>query len=176
MSTPITGVAATLARIAELQAVVRTLSDRPTTATASDRSGFTSALDRARGTTAVGTSGSGREGWSTDLLSALGLPVTSENLRALEAWVEAEGTDAAFNPLATTQAMPGATNFNSVGVKSYASYQDGLAATVRTLTNGRYEGILAALARGTSAVDVAHAVAASPWGTGQGVLRVLGAG
>lgn len=176
MTAPVTGVAATLARIAELRAAVQTLSDPPGTAAPASESGFTNALDRARGTTAIGSAGSDREGWSSDLLSALGLPATSENLRALEAWVEAEGTSAAFNPLATTQNMPGATNFNSVGVKNYASYGDGLAATVRTLTNGRYEGILAALARGTSSVDVARAVAASPWGTGQGVLRVLGAG
>jgi hypothetical protein len=72
--------------------------------------------------------------------------------------------------------MPGATSFNSVGVKNYASYRDGLTATLRTLTNGRYEPIIAALRRGGSADAVARAIAASPWGTGAGVLRVLASG
>ena len=75
----------------------------------------------------------------------------------------------------TTQSAAGATNFNSVGVKNFTSYEQGLAATVKTLTNGRYEPILAALRSGDSAVAVGRAVEASPWGTGGLMLRVLGA-
>jgi hypothetical protein len=130
---------------------------------------FSGVLDRADGSSASGD----RAKFAQDLLGGLGVPVTSENVRAVAAWADAEGTKAAFNPLATTQGASGATNFNGVGVKNYASYEDGLAATLRTLTNGRYGPILDALRRGTSAEAVAQAVAASPWGTGQGVLRVL---
>jgi hypothetical protein len=114
-----------------------------------------------------------RRQFATDLLAQLGMPQTSENVRAVMAWQEAEGTRAAFNPLATTQRSDGASDFNSVGVKNYTSYSQGLAATVTTLRNGRYDEILAALRSGTSADAVAAAVARSPWGTGAGVARVL---
>ena len=112
--------------------------------------------------------------FGTDLLAALGLPPTTSNLRAINAWAQAEGTRAANNPLATTQRMEGATNFNSVGVKNYTSYEQGVAATAKTLRNGRYDNVLAAFKAGNSAKAVGSAVAASPWGTGQGLLRVLG--
>ncbi len=114
--------------------------------------------------------------WATDFLTALHMPVTAENVRAVTAWEQAEGTRARFNPLATTQAgFSGETRFNSVGVKNYATYADGIAANVRAITNGRYTNVLAALQQGNDAVAVARAIASSPWGTGSGVLRVLGA-
>lgn len=114
--------------------------------------------------------------WARDFLTTLHMPVTSENVRAITAWERAEGTAAHFNPLATTQGgFTGETRFNGVGVKNYATYGDGIAANAHALTNGRYGNILAALRAGNSAVNVARAVATSPWGTGQGVLRVLGA-
>jgi hypothetical protein len=53
-----------------------------------------------------------------------------------------------------------------VGVKAYTSWAQGLRATVITLGNGLYGGILAALRSGNDANAVAGAVAASPWGTG----------
>ncbi len=133
----------------------------------------------ASGATASGstTGGSGRAGqyeqFAQDVLKGVGAPVTSENVRALKAWALAEGTRAANNPLATTRTHSDTTNFNSVGVKNYSSYADGLQATIETLQNGRYPNILAAFANGNDAMSVAHAVAASPWGTGHGVERVL---
>jgi hypothetical protein len=117
-----------------------------------------------------------RQQFATDLLARLGMPQTADNMRAVMAWQQAEGTRAAFNPLATTQGSSGASDFNSVGVKNYTSYAQGLEATVTTLHNGRYEEILAALREGTSATRVATAVADSPWGTGDGVSRVLATG
>jgi hypothetical protein len=114
-----------------------------------------------------------RQQFAVDLLARLGMPQTAENMRAVVAWQQAEGTRAAFNPLATTQGSGGATDFNPVGVKNYTNYAQGLDATVTTLRNGRYGEILAALLDGTSASRVAAAVARSPWGTGDGVSRVL---
>jgi hypothetical protein len=136
----------------------------------------------APGMTATGTTGASASAlspaqstaWANDLLGALGMPRTTANIRAVTAWVAAEGTKAGNNPLATTQGMPGATSFNEVGVRNFASYSDGLAATVKTLHNGRYGNILSALAAGNDPVAVARAVADSPWGTGNGVLRRLG--
>jgi len=113
-------------------------------------------------------------GWARDFLTTLGMPITSENVKAITAWEQAEGTKASFNPLATTQSgFAGETKFNSVGVKNYATYQNGIDANVHALTNGRYTNILAALQAGNNADGVAQAIANSPWGTGGGVLRVL---
>ncbi len=108
--------------------------------------------------------------WAKALLRALGMPRTTANLAAIIAWEMAEGghwyNSATYNPLNTTWRMPGATSMNSVGVKTYLSWAQGLAATVNTFNNGLYGGILAALRAGNDAQAVADAVAASPWGTG----------
>ena len=117
-----------------------------------------------------------RQRFGSDLLKRLGMPQTQENLRAMMAWQAAEGTAAAFNPLATTRHAPGATDMNSVGVKNFRSYEQGLQTTIDTLRNGLYGNILAALREGTSASRVAQAVAESPWGTGDGVSTVLASG
>lgn len=108
--------------------------------------------------------------WAKALLVAMRFPVTADNVAAVTAWEMAEGghwyNTAYFNPLNTTQSMPGATVFNSVGVKAYTSWKQGLEATVKTLRNGYYGAIIAALRRGNDAEAVARAVGASPWGTG----------
>lgn len=113
--------------------------------------------------------------FATALLASLGARNTPENVRFVNAWIRAEGTRAAYNPLATTQGAPGASSFNSVGVRNYPNFQTGLDATVKTLNNGYYGPIVTGLRSGTaSAQQLAQAVANSPWGTGSGVLRVLG--
>lgn len=116
-------------------------------------------------------------GWAAQLLHAIGAPVTAQNMRALIAWQRAEGGSARFNPLNTTQPAHGASAYNSVGVRNYGSAAQGLNATAKTLLNGRYGNIVNLFRSGkASAEQIATAVAASPWGTGKGVLRVLGAG
>jgi hypothetical protein len=150
---------------------------------------FADALSQAQGTTGATTAsdpnaptssgtlnraGVDSVGWARDFLTKLGMPITSENVKAVSAWEQAEGTKASFNPLATTQSgFSGETRFNSVGVKNYATYQDGIDANVHALTNGRYANILSALQAGNDATAVAQAIKDSPWGTGGGVLRVL---
>jgi len=108
--------------------------------------------------------------WAKALLLAMRLPVTADNVAAITAWEMAEGghwyNTAYYNPLNTTQDMPGATIFNSVGVKAYTSWKQGLEATVKTLKNGYYGSIIDALKRGNDAEAVARAVGSSPWGTG----------
>jgi len=107
--------------------------------------------------------------WAKALLKSLGAPPTTPNLAAMVAWEMAEGghwnNSAHYNPLNTTWRMPGATSMNSVGVKAYVSWRQGFKATLNTLHNGYYDGILKALRRGDSAQAVADAVADSPWGT-----------
>jgi peptidoglycan hydrolase CwlO-like protein len=108
--------------------------------------------------------------WAQAFLKSLGVPLTADNVVAIVAWEMAEGghwyNTAHYNPLNTTQSMPGATVFNSVGVKAYTSWAQGLKASVITIRNGYYGSILDALRRGNDAQAVADAVAASPWGTG----------
>lgn len=130
--------------------------------------------DRAAAIVELAQSGQHRTWWCVSLLDQLGAPVTIENLRGLYAWIGAESNAATLlNPLATTEDAPGARNANSVGVKGYPNDEIGLAATVRTLHNGHYPGILAALAHGNSALALTNAVAASPWGTGINATRRL---
>ena len=152
-------------------------SSPPTTAGSSD---FASALAQAQSVPASGgarnRAGVDPVQWAKDFLTRLGAPITPSNVQAITAWEQAEGTKAAFNPLATTQGgFAGETRFNRVGVKNYVSYQDGLDANVKVINNGLYANILAALQQGNDAMAVAKAITASPWGTGAGVERVLNA-
>lgn len=109
------------------------------------------------------------EQWARALLARLGYRATNANVTAIMAWARAEGghwnNSAHYNPLNTTQRMSGATSMNSVGVKAYTSWEQGLQATVITLRNGYYGQILNALKSGGSAQSVASAVVNSPWGT-----------
>lgn len=100
--------------------------------------------------------------------------MTPQNLVFLNAWARAEGGSASNNPFNTTQGAPGATSYNSVGVRNYVTPSQGIGATVQTLNNGRYGNILAALRAGNNARAAASALASSPWGTGALVLKILG--
>jgi hypothetical protein len=115
------------------------------------------------------------ESFAVAVLKRLGAPVTPANVRALTGWEKAEGghwhNQARFNPLNTTEPMPGAGNTGSQGnIKVYRSPQQGVNATVRTLKNGRYAGILAAFANGHNPNAVAQAIGNSPWGTSGGLV------
>ena len=114
--------------------------------------------------------------WQQQLLGRMGLPVTPNNLRFLTAWQGHEGGSAAFNPLNTTQGMPGATNYNSVGVRNYTNPGVGLAATIKTLRNGYYPGILAALKSGNPTWNPLLGKNLSTWGTGSEWMKDYRAG
>jgi hypothetical protein len=127
--------------------------------------------------------------------SGVQAPVTGPNEYAIETWERAEGGGAgcdgeapytepwaysagpAANPLNTTRYEPGATNWNSVGVKIFSDYEGvtcwswGIKASGDTLTNGYYANIIATLQNPSSdyttqCVNLARAVGNSPWGTG----------
>jgi hypothetical protein len=188
MNDAMDGISAVEARIAEIQSQFASPVTTSATASSSSSSDFSALLDQAQtaasATTSAGATAStsavaagapanNREQWAHDFLTQLNMPVTTENVKAMVAWQQAEGTSAMYNPLATTQYMPGDSQFNSVGVKNFASYQDGLTANIKAITNGRYPNILAALQAGNSATAVAQAIQNSPWGTGGLVLRIL---
>ena len=104
--------------------------------------------------------------WAGSLLSHLHYEDTYTRRLNLVAWAAGEGghwlNTALYNPLDTTQPEPGASSINSVGVRAYLSWSQGILATITTLTNGYYGPILAALSEGR---DIAYAVEHSPWGT-----------
>jgi hypothetical protein len=109
-----------------------------------------------------------RETFAEAILTGLGYPVTKLAVTDIMSWEAAEGGawngGARYNPLNTTEPMSGATNFNSVGVKNYTSWEQGLNATVKTLENGYYTDILNALSIGGTG-DFGVTVGESPWGT-----------
>lgn len=103
------------------------------------------------------------------LLTYLGDPQTPASLSTLVTWAEREGgmwhNNAMYNPWNTTMREPGSTAINSIGVQSYGSWNQGLAATAETLRNGNYPQILADLAsgKGLSRIDDPNL---DKWGTG----------
>jgi hypothetical protein len=116
-----------------------------------------------------------RDDWAKALLQEAGWPVTWRNRVTLVCWTSAEGTDARFNPLATTKPWPGATDFNSVHVKNYASLADGLHATLDTLddTGHGYGSIRRGLRINRLPEKTLLAVKESDWGTGDLALAIL---
>lgn len=93
---------------------------------------------------------------------------TAGNDAVLVAWAQKEGgywhNSAYGNPLGTTKKEPGSTSINSVGVQSYTSWRQGLAATVAMFKQGNMSGILSALAGGSpNPANTAVAIGDSPW-------------
>jgi len=113
-----------------------------------------------------------KTGFAKALLAKLGLPDTEQNEQFLDAWQKAEGGDA-FNPFNTTQGWNHAQSINRAGVKEYASFEDGVNATAKTLQYGYYRNIVAAMRSGNDAHNAAIALAHTPWGTGNGAEQVL---
>lgn len=91
--------------------------------------------------------------WRKDLLRAIKAPTTPQNLKLLQTWHRWEGghtkNDARYNWLNTTNNAPGAVReINSVGVKAFDSYKNGVNALAITLLNGRYNDIVQGLRSG----------------------------
>ncbi len=118
-----------------------------------------------------------RNDWLHAFYDALGVPHTTRNARAGVSWIHAEGGTARWNPLNTTQRMPGSWDYNNVGVQNYPDFETGLAATVKTIKQTDpdlgYTVILKRLRASARASRTLRAVEHSQWGTGGLALRVL---
>ncbi len=105
--------------------------------------------------------------WAGLFLEMVDAPVCRDNLVVVVAWQAAEGTQAAWNPLATTRRMPGSASFNSVGVQSFTSLGQGLRGTWETIRNGwdvyRYGAIVRSLRACAPATATGRAINASSW-------------
>lgn len=119
------------------------------------------------------------------VLERIDAPATKENLAFLYSWRQAEGAKATYNPFNTTQEMSDSTFWNCLkksgdkcvgGVRNYKTEKDGIDATVKTLTNGRYDCIVNGLRKNKGAKEISKCSSLDVWGTKDGVLRVLDQG
>jgi murein DD-endopeptidase MepM/ murein hydrolase activator NlpD len=106
--------------------------------------------------------------FSIRLLNRLGKPVTTQAVKNLVGWMKAEGghthNSARWNPLNTTQNMPGSGDTGQQGnISVYRDINQGVEATAITLRNGRYNSILQNL--GADPNTFVRSVTSSPWGT-----------
>ncbi|NQU36114.1 MAG: hypothetical protein HQ526_00780 [Actinobacteria bacterium] len=111
-----------------------------------------------------------KERFAVELLQRGGWPLTGSNVCAVVGWELAEGGhfipgSSTFNPLNTSQSMPGDSVFNSHGVRNYPNWNTGLDATVKTMELGYYDYVRLALMQGDNAIGVLQAVGTSVWGT-----------
>lgn len=117
------------------------------------------------------------------VLQRLGVAVDEGNIQNLLRWMEAEDSRSKaspgsknivaidrFNPFNTTYALPGSTDVNDVKVKGYASFEDGVEATVKTLQSKNYDysPIIDALKTNTDFNAFKQAIGSTPWGTFRG--------
>lgn len=118
-----------------------------------------------------------RNAWLHQFYEALEVPHTNHNAWAGVSWIQAEGGTALWNPLNTTQKMPGSWNYNSVGVQNYPDFTSGLNATVKTIKQTDpelgFDDILRFLRGDHTAKATLKAVELSRWGTGGLALVVL---
>jgi hypothetical protein len=107
------------------------------------------------------------ERWGERFLDEMEAPRCKDNRIVAIAWEVNEGTSAVWNPLATTYDLPGATNHNSVGVKNYESFAQGLDATRLTIKRGfsqyGYGEIVRRLQRCAPPMKTARAIKRSSW-------------
>lgn len=94
-----------------------------------------------------------------------------ENVPAVEQGLVAVGTGedstAHWNMLDTTEPWPNSTDYNSVGVKNYATSTDGVEATVKTLRLSYYTQMYNAIIHppaGLTALEWCRLFSRTPWG------------
>ncbi len=101
------------------------------------------------GSAGIGHVGRSVHSFAIGVLKGIHAPVTTANVRSIEAWAQREGGGGSWNPLNTTQRMPGSTTFNGSGVQNYPSMTVGTQATVETLLGDpAYNDIVAAFQAG----------------------------
>lgn len=107
--------------------------------------------------------------WANAILLQLGIDPVTHPLSVLDLvgqmQLEHGSQDIGYNnPLFSTQQMPGSTSINSVGVQSYASWQDGVAANATLIQNNSADAaMLTALQNNANGTDYGAALAQSAW-------------
>ena len=123
-----------------------------------------------------------KNSWARSVLSGLGAKATPDNISAMMSWMASEGghwnNSAGYNPLNTTYDMPGSSLMDAgpgraAGVRHYNNWQQGIDATIKTLTGNKadqrgYSTIVDLLKSGAKKDEIMSAVYKSSWGTGKG--------
>ena len=129
---------------------------------------------------AGGASGFSREDFAAAVIKGLGGTPTPQSISNMLMWEGKEGGNwsntAKFNPLNTSYQEQGSTNFNTgkpgSGVQAYLSWQQGVDATIKTLTGAHaadrgYTNIVKSLTSGgASNADFFKLMQASSWDAG----------
>lgn len=103
--------------------------------------------------------------WAAAILAGVGAPDTANNRGNCSAWAACETSGSSYNPFNTTLFMPGSTCYNSVCVRNYVSFSQGVAATVSTIRQNNMAAIANALRADASRQAFGAAVGSAPWGT-----------
>lgn len=120
--------------------------------------------------------------WAQDFIKAIGGNPSQISIEFVCGWSYFEipsmtNNTPKYNLLATTQNAQGATNFNSVGVKNYTSYDQGVQANASTLKNGLYNDLLNALINNNETLlknpSSAMISQLNKWGTGYHINFVV---
>ena len=140
--------------------------------------------------TAGGGSGFTQTDFAKAVLFGLGAAPSKQSINNLLMWQRMEGGNwnntARFNPLNTSLQLPGSVNYNSLldpsnskyvapgksGVQAYTSWDQGLKATISTLTGAKadergYTAIVDALKSGASQDQFLKLLQASSWDAGR---------
>lgn len=116
-------------------------------------------------------------GWENALAEDLGAAPSKVLTQFFDEWALVEhGSESgpwggvnqggAYNPFDTTLPEPGASTYNSIGVKNYVSASQGLSATASTLEEPAYTNLLEKIRSGDSTLaSLEEAENATPWGT-----------
>lgn len=101
------------------------------------------------------------------LLNKLGIPQSQNRLVGLVAFAAEEGghwaNSARYNPFNTTLSMPGAQSMNGAGVKAYTSWEQGIDATARTMTQSNMRPMIDALKADASGQQFLASITQTPW-------------
>jgi murein DD-endopeptidase MepM/ murein hydrolase activator NlpD len=124
-------------------------------------------------------SGDPRTSWAIDLAQRLGNPAPdAATVGFIVAWSNAEDrSDEAigrFNPLNTTETGGAVQTINSDGVRGYGSYEDGMQATIQTLSYDHpgYAEIVAGI-QTNDPERALRGLYASPWGTSAATTEAI---
>ena len=107
------------------------------------------------------------------VLQGIGAQFSTNSLVFMQAWREAEGGRASYNPFnVTRKTIRGRKNdmfaYNSVGVQNYRTFEDGVQATVETLKLSYYTGIVEGLKEGRNPLTLAREEASKGLATWKG--------
>lgn len=107
-----------------------------------------------------------RSDFAIEVYKKLEAPVNTARINFGVTWAAFENTEATNNPWATTEPFEGSSDFNEAGVKNYATFENGVDATVETLLLPAYEHFVTLLRNpDVSVMELLNALDGSPWGS-----------